>query len=229
MNLIAIETSTSCCSAALITETQEVEVKVISTKSQASLLAQMTDDILAQANLSKHDIDCVAFGSGPGSFNGVRAAASFTHAVSLVNKIPVVAISSLKALAFSNITSETKNILSVDDARQNEVYFAAYSVQGNNIRSILKKEHNLAKPEEIFVPKGADWVLAICNGDIIEHKLPTEIRNMTRSTVTEPSSLSVGKLAKIAHNINMPRALNNAMHLYLRHPVKGETDEQKIR
>ena len=221
MNLLAIETSTSYCSAALLTETLEIEVKVSSTKSQASLLTQMSEDILAKAGLSKNDIDCIAFGSGPGSFNGVRAAASFAHAVSVVNKIPVIAISTLKALAFSNITPKTKNILSVIDARQNEVYFAAYSVQGNNICNVLKREHNLARPEEVSVPEGVDWALAICNGDIFEHKLPPEIRNMTRSTVTEPTSLSIGKLARIAHDRNTPRTLNNAMPLYLRHPVKN--------
>jgi tRNA threonylcarbamoyladenosine biosynthesis protein TsaB len=221
MNLIAIETSTSHCSAALITETEEIEVKVSSAKSQAGLLTQMSDDILSEAGLSKSEIDCVAFGSGPGSFNGVRAAASFAHAVSVANKIPVMAISTLKALAFGNITSKTKNILSIIDARQNEVYFAAYSTEGNNICSVLQREHNLAKPEEIFVPKDGDWELAVCNWDIFKQKLPARVRNMARSMVTAPTALSVGKLARIDHNSNMPRTLNNAMPLYLRHPVKN--------
>ena len=182
----------------------------------------MSDDLLSRTGLSKNEIDCVAFGSGPGSFNGVRAAASFAHAVSVANKIPIMAISTLKALAFSSITPKANHILSVIDARQQEVYFAAYSVQGSNIVSVLQREHNLTKPEEIFVPKGADWVLAICNGDIFEPKLPAQIRNMARSTATEPTALSVGKLAKIAHGGNMNHTLNNAMPLYLRHPVKNK-------
>ena len=222
MNLLAIETSTSYCSAALITETQQLEVKASSTKSQASLLTQMSDEILREAGLSKHEIDCVAFGSGPGSFNGVRAAASFAHAVSIANKVPIMAISTLKALAFGSISPTTKHVLSIIDARQNEVYFSAYSVEGSNISSILQKEHNLAKPEEIFIPKGTGWVVAICNGDSFESKLPPQIRNMTHSTETEPTALSIGKLAKITRKENIHHTLSNAMPLYLRHPVKNK-------
>jgi tRNA threonylcarbamoyladenosine biosynthesis protein TsaB len=220
MNLIAIETSTNCCSAALITATQELEVKTSNTRSQASLLTQMSDEILCEAGLSKHEIDCVAFGSGPGSFNGVRAAASFAHAVSVANKVPIIAVSTLRALAFASVTPKTKHVLSIIDARQNEVYYAAYSVESSNIFNILQTEHNLAKPEEIFVPKSADWMVAICNGDNFEPKLPPQIRNMARSTVTEPTALSVGKLARIAHNKNRHQTLSNAMPVYLRHPVK---------
>jgi tRNA A37 threonylcarbamoyladenosine modification protein TsaB len=95
-------------------------------------------------------------------------------------------------------------------------------VESSNISNILETEHNLAKPEEIFVPKGTDWVLAICNGDNFEPKLPPQIRNMARSTVTEPTALSIGKLARIAHNRNRHQTLSNAMPVYLRHPVKTE-------
>ena len=220
MNLIAIETSTNFCSAALITATQEFEVKASNTRSQANLLTQMSDEILCEAGISKHEIDCVAFGSGPGSFNGVRAAASFAHAVSVANKVPIIAVPTLKALAFASVTPKTKHVLSIIDARQNEVYFAAYSVESNNIYNILQTEHNLAKPEEILVPKNTDWVVAICNGDSFESKLPPLIRNMARSTVTVPTALSIGKLARIVHNGNRHQTLSKAMPVYLRHPVK---------
>jgi len=220
MNLIAIETSTSCCSVAVVTGTRELQSKVSSTKGHATLLVKLLDDLLDQAKIAKNDIDCVAFGNGPGSFNGVRASASFAHGISIVNKIPVMGISTLQALAFGGIKADTKNVLAIMDARQNEIYFAAYSVHNGTLTSVLPKEHNLAKPRDIFCPEASDWILATCNWDIFQKDLPANIRDRYRTAVTEPSALSVAKLARLSFDKNQRRPFQDAMPVYLRHPVK---------
>ncbi len=222
MNIIALETSTTCCSVALVTDLGEVEKTVTSAKGHASLLAKMLDSLLSEMRLRKDEIDWVAFGSGPGSFNGVRAAAAFAHGISIANKIPITAISTLQALAFAGLSSQAKYILAIMDARQNEIYYAAYSAHNAQLNSLLQPEHNLAKPQDIFNPEGTGWVLTACNWDAYVDDLPPKIRALVRIGTNQPSALSVAKLAKASQGENTSKLLKDAMPVYLRHPVKHQ-------
>ena len=48
------------------------------------------------------DLDAVAYANGPGSFTSLRSAAAFVKAIAASKKIPLIPVSSLKAMAWES-------------------------------------------------------------------------------------------------------------------------------
>src|SRR5690625_6022528 len=67
----------------------------------AEHLLPLVDEVLAQAQLSRQDLNTIAFGQGPGGFTGLRVACGVTQGRSSGLELPVVAGPSLLAVAQS--------------------------------------------------------------------------------------------------------------------------------
>ncbi|HEX6832184.1 MAG TPA: tRNA (adenosine(37)-N6)-threonylcarbamoyltransferase complex dimerization subunit type 1 TsaB, partial [Rudaea sp.] len=93
--LIAIETSTECCSAALLHDGAVIERSEPAPRRHAELILPMIESLLAEADLSRRQIDAIAVGRGPGAFTGVRLAISVAQGIALGLDIPVLPVSSL--------------------------------------------------------------------------------------------------------------------------------------
>lgn len=159
--ILAIETSTIACSAALLIQSQSDPVIYESWKNaprqHTDLILPMLDDVLQHAGCSLSDIDALAFGCGPGAFTGVRIASSVIQAISYAGNINVVSVSSLAALAQGILRTKSstqstqadayQNIVVASDARMNEVYIACYQKQGDKM--LLIGEEKLLKPENM--------------------------------------------------------------------------------
>ena len=121
MNLLAIETATESCSAALLAGERLFARSELAPRRHAELLLPMCDAVLAEAGLSRHALDAVAVGRGPGAFTGVRLAISAAQGIAFALGLPVVPVSSLAALALQ-APDDGAPILAVIDARMGEVY-----------------------------------------------------------------------------------------------------------
>jgi tRNA threonylcarbamoyladenosine biosynthesis protein TsaB len=134
VKLLALDTSSGQCSAALLLAQQVQFRAVLTAREHAMLLLPMVDELLAEAGLGLAALDGIAFGRGPGSFTGLRIAAAVTQGLAAGAGLPVFPVSSLRALArqarermLAAAGSLPPGVLlACMDARMNEVYWGSY-------------------------------------------------------------------------------------------------------
>lgn len=163
LNLLAIETATEACSAAILTDTLLVEQYTLAPQKHNQLILQMIEEVLEQANLRIEQIDGVAFGCGPGSFTGVRIATSIAQGIGYGAELPVIPVSTLAALSLDAFEEqETEWVYSCLDARMGEVYWGVYYKNGSTIqlvgKEVVSSAEEVSFPEESYgVGIGSGW------------------------------------------------------------------------
>ena len=78
MRILALDTATENCSAALMIDGRVLGREVELERGHAERILPMIDELLAEAGTTLRSLDAIAFGRGPGSFTGVRLAATVT-------------------------------------------------------------------------------------------------------------------------------------------------------
>jgi tRNA threonylcarbamoyladenosine biosynthesis protein TsaB len=133
--LLAIDTSTECASIALAKGETLYYAEKGHIREHAQYLLPMIEELLAQANLQLTMLDGIVFGSGPGSFTGLRIACSVVKGLAYPHTIPVYAVSGLAAIAdtvFQRVTEDDIQVLSMIDARMHEIYWDCYTSNGKH-------------------------------------------------------------------------------------------------
>jgi tRNA threonylcarbamoyladenosine biosynthesis protein TsaB len=156
VRILALDTATENCSAALMIDgrvlTREVELE----RGHAELILPMADELLAEAGITLRSLDAIAFGRGPGSFTGVRMAATVTQGLAFGADLGVVPVSDLKAVAqraFSHDATIVR-VLVCNDARMSEVYWACFERSPDGLATLKGDEH-VGKPLSVALPQ--DW------------------------------------------------------------------------
>lgn len=153
MNILALETSTDACSAALAVNGDILERFEIAPRAHAQRILPMVDELLAEAGITLATVDALAFGRGPGAFTGVRIAVGVAQGIAFGADLPVVPVSSLAALAQG---AEAKQVLVAVDARMNEVYWGAYRRNSEGLVE-LSGEESVLPPSQVLVPNEGEW------------------------------------------------------------------------
>ena len=159
MRLLGIDTATECCSAALLIGDGRLTREVELGRGHAERILPMIDELLGEAGVSLRQLDAIAFGRGPGSFTGVRLAASIAQGLAFGAGLGVAAISDLRALAqrvFDEDSRVTRSIV-CNDARMREIYWGCFERGGDGL-AVDRGPERVGPPESARLP--ASWLEA---------------------------------------------------------------------
>jgi tRNA threonylcarbamoyladenosine biosynthesis protein TsaB len=156
MKLLALDTASAQCSVALLWDGRLLVRETATARDHAQLILPMVDAVLAEAGATLRQLDGIAFGRGPGSFTGVRVAASVTQGLAAGSDLPVLPISDLRALGAQALhrmpagqLAAMGNVLACMDARMGEVYWAVYSATSDQLGAALTIEA-VTSPESVM-------------------------------------------------------------------------------
>jgi tRNA threonylcarbamoyladenosine biosynthesis protein TsaB len=128
--ILSIDTSGPLFSIAILNnkylEIREFEAN----KAQSERMIIEIQALLKTLSLSFEDVKGVAFGSGPGSFSGVRVACGIAYGIAFAKEIPINGVNTLEALAAIN---PNKNTISCIDARMKQIYLGAFESKNSTI------------------------------------------------------------------------------------------------
>lgn len=135
MIVLALDTATEACSAALYCHGGMIERFELAPRRHAQEILPMVDSLLAEAGVGKRAIDAIAVGRGPGAFTGVRLAISTAQGMALALDRPVLPVSSLAALAQEALPRVGSGvpILAAIDARMGEIYAGLFRGDGQGL------------------------------------------------------------------------------------------------
>lgn len=165
--ILAVETATRACSAALLWNGESREILRLERNRHAEILIPMARELLAAAGIGFAQLDTLAFGSGPGSFTGLRIGISVVQGLALGIDRPVVPVSSLRALA---TRVNAPRVLAAFDARMEQVYWNLYRrVEERGMVPV--QEPRVDDPGSIRLPAEGEWIGAGSGCEVYGDKL----------------------------------------------------------
>ncbi len=139
VKLLAIDTSSTLCSACVYDTTTQVEDgrDVLDLgKGHAEHLMAVVEGALQKAEIAFSDIGSIAVSIGPGSFTGVRVGVSAARGFAMALGIPASSVTTLEALAAEVRESfGARQVLSALDAGRGEINAAFYDGAGGVIQA----------------------------------------------------------------------------------------------
>jgi tRNA threonylcarbamoyladenosine biosynthesis protein TsaB len=145
MKLLALDTATERCSAALWLDGTCLSRATQQPSGHGELILSMIDELLAEGGMVLSRLDAIAFGRGPGAFTGVRLATSVTQGLAFAADLPVLPISDLAAVAQAALVRTVRPVVLVcQDARMAQVYWAIFSAVDGHASPV--------SPEQVAAP-----------------------------------------------------------------------------
>ena len=178
MCIIAIETATTIGSVAILRDEKIIyqELADLKTTHSETIMVRI-DNALTSLKIDKSEIKALSISNGPGSFTGLRIGLATAKGICTGLKVPLIVFNTLEVLA-ANVYGTNKQILSILDARMNEVYMSVF----DSCLNIVVKSHCRAYSDFLEDLKGE----YVCVGDtqLLEllkntavYQSPDEVKN----------------------------------------------------
>lgn len=220
MNILALDTSSMACSVALLQGHDIKSRQIVLQKQQAKLILGLIDDLLSSSFIKLNQLDAIAFGCGPGSFTGLRIAASVAQGLAFATQLPVIPISSLAVMAQAAFleAQQTKSLVALD-ARQGHVYWARYEVmkQTGCVELIGREEWVI--PDKVSLPEGDVSQYCAIGEAWMHYREPLLARVGGQPLTFESTSFKLAEallpLAKLKANQGEWMAAADALPVYL--------------
>lgn len=229
MNILAIDTSSDACSAALMCGTERYLEYTVEARAHTRLILPMVESVLAQGGMKLADVDALAFGRGPGAFTGVRIATGIVQGLALAADKPVVPVSTLAALAQQTYVEQgAERVLVAVDARMSEVYWGAYTLRDGYMQ--LSGEEHVLPPEAAPLPEeeapawhgsGSGWA---AYAEVLEPAFASVVSRYSPALL--PSAAYIAELAVHGYQRGEAVSADQAQPVYLRNKVAQTTRER---
>lgn len=230
MRILAIETSTYSGSIAVVTEDSILgeyyfNVGPVHTEK----LVPSIDWLLCELDMDKSDLSGVAVSLGPGSFTSLRVGISTAKGICYSLGIPLIGVSSLKALAM-NLPFAPYNICPVMDARKGEVFTALFRFTNGDLERITEDVVispeglvELIKDNTIFVGDGA-----LVYKDYLEDNLGSGIMfSPINTNFPRASNLALSEIGKFKEDRDNKYLYDEIMNLAPHYLRKSEAEISK--
>lgn len=214
MKLLAIDTATEMCSVALCIDNVCIDQEVLTQRSHAELVLPMVDELLRQASLTLRELDCIAYGRGPGAFTGVRVAAGVVQGLAFGADRPTVGISNLAAVAYQ-VAEPGARVLVCMDARMSEVYTAMYAAKSDGA-VVLQSSEQVIAPSDV---EGEGATILAGTGFRAYPQLRARFASLPVRDELLPRARDIAALAKLELKAGRVEPAANVQPTYLRDKV----------
>lgn len=127
MKLLALDTSSLACTVGVLDGDRSAIRHEERPREHTSILMPMIRDALDEVGVAVSDLDAVVLGNGPGSFIGMRIAASVAQGIAFAAGLGIVPVSSMAIVAAA--AGEPGDVIAVaQDAHMKEVYLGLYRI-----------------------------------------------------------------------------------------------------
>lgn len=221
--LLALETANDRCSVALYDGQRVLALREDEhAREQTRLILPMIDSVLAEAQLTITDVQAIAFSRGPGSFSGVRINAAVAQGLAWTHDLPVLPVSTLRALAQAAWRSQQlASVVAVLDARMNELYCASYQLDAQQLMQATGSEQLIPYADTTFaVDAGQALVGSGC-------QLFNPSLSLARYAGLHASAVDVAQLAYADWQAGKAVTAADALPVYLRDNAWKKIAEQQ--
>ena len=162
MKVLAIEFSSAQRSVAVVDIGSPAKLRagagVVETGSRGTEAFRLIEAALKASQLEREQVECVAVGTGPGSYTGIRAAISLAQGWQLARDIKLLAISSAECIAArAQMEGFAGRIAVIVDAQRGEFYLANYELNKTGWREL--QPLRITSAEDVRAQQQAGFLL----------------------------------------------------------------------
>ena len=230
MKILAFDTATASCSAALWKDKKIISYRYKTmVRGHAEHLLVMIREVLAEAGANFSNIDLLAVTNGPGGFTGLRVGLATARGISFAGDLSCIGISNLELVA-NGVTFTDRDdsyILAAIDSKREDIYIQIFAnvSKGSELQSLGNPEALLPKDLAKFLRselplKNSSIKKIIVVGDATD-KAIAALKNFGIETVSGNTTFATDArgVAEIAANRWKGNTCRDSLKpLYLRPP-----------
>jgi tRNA threonylcarbamoyladenosine biosynthesis protein TsaB len=185
--ILAIDTATDACSVALYCDGDISEQYEVIPRQHSQRLMPMLAEVLRDGDLLAQGVDAIAYGCGPGSFTGLRIAASAVQGLAFANNLPAIAVSTLACQVQTalrlGLIQAGDTVLSLLDARINEVYGAVFRTSQGKVET--EEGPFVCKPGDIVLKNAYGELRGVGGGYNYLDDFPADLRRILQGSFAD--------------------------------------------
>ncbi|XXQ67433.1 tRNA (adenosine(37)-N6)-threonylcarbamoyltransferase complex dimerization subunit type 1 TsaB [Neisseriaceae bacterium B1] len=146
-SILAIDTSTTYLSLAIISGSLKAEFHAEIGNKQSSEILPQINQLLSQVNCTVADLSLIVYAQGAGAFTGLRIGIGVAQGLATPFDTPLIGVPCLDAVAYQ--VPDCECVLAATDARMGEVFYAWFDTK-NHVRL---SDYAVGKAAEIRLPE----------------------------------------------------------------------------